>query len=149
DAPGHVSLVVAASDDLASTAPLPSLTAEQAQHLRKFLEPRRLLTTILHVVGPKYMAFKIHLTVVPRPDVLPRDLRANIQKALADFFDPMHEEAGKDWPFGRSVYVSELYKKLREYKEIDKQIDYVTQIDLEPEDPARVLRSADQGNDQS
>ncbi len=78
-----------------------------------YIDSRRLLTTVVHVVGPLYIRIYIRLTVVVKPDALTSVVRSRIIEALWKFFNPYF--GGKDgngWPFGRSVYVSEVYSLL-------------------------------------
>jgi predicted phage baseplate assembly protein len=83
----------------------PGFRAEVARHL----EPLRPLTTEVHVVGPDYVEVGVDA-------VLHLDTRAEqtavasaARQAIDDYLDPLH--GGPDhtgWPFGRSVYESEL-----------------------------------------
>jgi hypothetical protein len=87
--------------------------AEVARHL----EPLRPLTTEVHVVGPVYVEVVVSA-------VLHLDTRADqaavasaARQAIDDYLDPLH--GGPDrtgWPFGRSVYESELLALLADVR---------------------------------
>lgn len=131
-APGHMSLVVVTQQDADHPQPSPALLAE----VWRFLDERRLLTTRHHVVGPHYVAVKITANLYLENDALPDHVRARAVKALADFFHPLTGGFdGEGWPFGRPVYVSEVYQLLDQVA----GVDYVTKVKLEaPNYPDRV-----------
>jgi hypothetical protein len=86
----------------------------------QYLEPRRLLTTRVHVVGPRFLTIGVHLSVHLKPDAKEGDVGQAVKDALTVFFNP--HSSGPDnpgWPFGRSVYVSEIYKLLNDIPGID------------------------------
>jgi hypothetical protein len=114
---GHISLVIMPSD--------------QRKNLQVWLDTRRLLGTVLHVLGPQFVTITISATIHLRADY---SLLINLQgtsgdgitrkqlattdgaitdaakqqaiMALVDYFDP------QKWPFGRGVYRSEIYRLL-------------------------------------
>jgi hypothetical protein len=77
------------------------------------LEPYRVLTTRLHVCGPRYVSIGVRLTLKARSRSHVDAIRESAVKALREFFDPLLGGAdGRGWPFGRDVYVSEVYQLL-------------------------------------
>ena len=105
---GHVSVIV-----------LPRRSANPSKELlrrvRHFLEPGRLLTTRLHVVPPQYVKVSVWATLVLRQDTDAEAIQSGAIDRLETFFDPL--EGGPDrkgWPFGRSVYLSEIYQLLQD-----------------------------------
>ena len=132
---GHVGLIVIPKGGL--EAELPEIIAK----VEDYLEPRRLLTTRLHVVGPQYLQIHIELTVVPLPDVLETDLKEKVREALKNFFDPSGD--GKDrkgWAFGRSVFVSEIYELVDQIPGVDS-VSKVDLIRTEPNVPNRRIET--------
>jgi len=128
DAPGHISLVIVPAADPHSPAlPEPSLALRQS--LWQWLDDRRLITTQHHVVGPAYTPVSIAAELVLLEGApLPREVRQQAIVALEQFFDPLTGgEQGTGWPFGRSVYPSEIYELL------DRQpgVDYVRTVTLQ------------------
>jgi len=121
--PGHVSVVLA-TDQPPSGKTLPRGLVKFA---RDFLEDRRLVTTRVHVVEPRRFRLGLRFSLVVAPDALTLDAEADIlapaEAALRLLLDPFRGgPEGAGWPFGRAVYVSELYELL------DRQrgVDYVT-----------------------
>jgi hypothetical protein len=131
DAPGHISLVVVphAADGSAHPQPNAALLAQVLVEL----EPRRLLATRLHVAGPRYVHVDVRVALVPYADAIDDRVRADAAAALTRFLDPLHGGAdGKGWPFGRPVYVSEIYELLETVPGVDhvrKVRDGATLID--------------------
>ncbi len=102
--PGHVSVVIVpfAGTDLAS---LTALVAD-------YLEPRRLLGTRVHVVGPRYVPLSVRATLRLLPDAIEGVVRELAVEALMAYFDPVAGRDGTGWPFGRDVHASEIYRLL-------------------------------------
>jgi hypothetical protein len=108
DMPADVSVVIVPKRD--SAAPL--------DVVGKRLEEARLLTTRLHVVAARRVTIAVRLTIHGRSDAVEAKLREQAEEALKAFFDG----DGRGWPFGRAVYVSEIYDRLARLPETD----YVT-----------------------
>lgn len=132
---GHVSLIIVPMQDY-------ELEIDNViQVVSDGLEPRRLLTTFLHVVKPYYLSVRIQVTIVPLPDErLPdeggADITQRVITAIETYFDPFDGGADENgWPFGRNVFVSEIYELL------DKLpgVDYLQSVTLETVDLGRLI----------
>jgi hypothetical protein len=126
NAPGHVSVVVvpnrqeqqSANIQPVNTVPQPTLDLLQA--VRDYLEPRRLLTTKVHVVGPRYLSIRVQMTLMLKADASETDVQSLATNTLQHFFDPLTGGLeGQGWPFGRHIYVSELYQLLDRLPGVD------------------------------
>jgi hypothetical protein len=85
------------------------------------LEPYRLLSTRLYLSGPNYVDIGVRLTLKVRSHALAEKVRERALEALREFFDPLRGGAdGRGWPFGRDVYVSEVYQLLSRIDGIDQ-----------------------------
>ncbi|HEX5734701.1 MAG TPA: baseplate J/gp47 family protein [Blastocatellia bacterium] len=116
DRPGHVSVIIVPRTGL---QPSEKLIGE----IKEYLEPRRLLTTRIHVAGPHYVNIGVRIKLFLKPDALEDDVRKMAVKALQGFLHPL--TGGRDkkgWPFGRSVYISEIYELL----DLLPGVDFVT-----------------------
>jgi hypothetical protein len=107
--PGSVSVVIVP----AAGAPL----ADLITLVTDYLEPRRLLATRVHVVGPRLVPVRVRVTVRLLPDapVGPGEsaiqaMQARVRDALSRYLDPIAGGDGHGWPFGRGVNVSEIYR---------------------------------------
>jgi hypothetical protein len=122
-------------------APLPS--KELLDAVRDYLEPLRLLTVRQSVAAPVYAPVQAEIVVARRPDYPEAAVRESIAKELGRFLDPLvggagaggaagsAGGAGEGWPFGRDVYVSEIYQLLEKIP----GVDYVPSVDLSSECP--------------
>ena len=91
-------------------APEPSDELRQAVY--EFLRERVPICTRLQVLTPQYSAIHLEATVVRgRQSRLDRaTVRQNVVKAVRDFLHPTRGgDDGRGWPFGRSIFRSELY----------------------------------------
>jgi hypothetical protein len=104
--------------------------------LAAFFEPRRLLATRLHVVGPRYRPVRVDADVVVRDDAAPEPVLAAARAALADFLDPLEGgPRGTGWAFGRPVWTCEVIAVLAAVT----LVAYVEDATVTTDDPARVL----------
>jgi predicted phage baseplate assembly protein len=90
------------------------LPKEEKAALTAYLDERRLLTTRLEVREPAYImvAVKVRLRAVPGAD--PAKVEAEILARLYRFINPLTGgPQGKGWPFGRDLFVSEVYQCLQ------------------------------------
>jgi len=139
---GQVSLVIVPhSEDDSKPQPTPELLAK----VREYLEPRRLLTTRIQVVAPRYIEVGVQLDIHLNRDVKEVDISPKVKMLLQNFLHPLTGGSdGKGWQFGRNVYVSEIYELLDRYK----GVDYVTatvvnnkeQDELTVSDPNRLVK---------
>lgn len=144
ESPGHVSVVVRPKKAESGSAEAEALLSA----VRADLQPRTLLATQLHVVEPRYVTFRLKTesgsqrnevrktTLVLKPSALERTAEGQAQvgvldlaaEALNRFFDPLvGGPDGSGWPFGRSIYVSEIYALLDGLP----GVDYVSQLKLD------------------
>jgi hypothetical protein len=114
--PVAMAVLVVVPDDPASDrpAPTPAMLAE----LLSGLQERRILTTRLHVVGPAYVGVRVEAVVVRRPGS--GLTAAQVAEAIAEFLHPLRGGPdGRGWPFGRTVYRSELLQRLESLAPVD------------------------------
>jgi hypothetical protein len=129
--PGHVSIIVIPKSE--SSAPQP--TGALRQEVREYLEPRRILTTRNHVVGPVYAPFGLEMILARRADKPAKDLHEEIIALLVDRFHPLTGgQDGTGWPFGHDIYISELYELLENIDGVDYIPDIALYSDCRPED---------------
>lgn len=112
-APGHMSVVVVTHEN-----PVPP--PNTLRRVKKVLEAARLITTRVHVVGPTFVTFRVRLTLRIANEASVEWVTNAAINRLEDFFDPLRGGADeKGWPFGRSIYVSELYLLLSKIPGVD------------------------------
>lgn len=129
DNPGHISVVIFSKNEesnfTSEQESIDKVKVEQEYRelidkVKLYLEPRRLLTTRIHVVAPSYVTIGVQITLVLKSDALEKDVRPKVNEALRKFFHPLKGGSdGKGWQFGRSVYVSEIYELLDNVQGVD------------------------------
>ncbi|GJL74441.1 baseplate J/gp47 family protein [Nitrosomonas sp.] len=116
DCPGHISLIV-----VVDSHKIPVTYEDLLQKVQEYLEPKRLLTTRLHIIQPCYVCVAMSVSIQPRFDASWEGVQNSAQDKLNQFFNPV---AGggldkKGWPFGRSLYLSEVYDVLEDVSGVD------------------------------
>lgn len=130
EAPGHVTLVV---------LPAPGNNGVY-EPLRKFFEPRRILTTRLHVVPPTRVWTFVDAAIYVDEDAAPATVRKRVEAALTVWFDPYTGGVdGDGWPFGAEVFVSDLYALLDGVP----GVDFVTDVVARSPSASRALKNGD------
>jgi len=124
--PGTVSVVIvpAADGNLDTLIPM----------VADFLEPRRLLTTRVQVVGPRFVPIGVRVAVHLLPEAPENAMNDRVVAALSRYLDPLVGRDGSGWPFGRSVNVSEIYQLLDTLPGVDfvtRTLDATTQSPLD------------------
>lgn len=95
---------------------------DKYEKLLEFLNERKLLTTRLHIVEPLYVPVAVKVELILQDGARAEEIKENAQKEVNWFFHPLHSGKywdGKGWPFGRSIYISELYKILDDLSGVD------------------------------
>lgn len=135
---GHISVIVVPRDE--------ANLAAASESVEIYLDARRLLTTQLHVVGPRYVNVTIQTTLAPfsdqrRPEEGGTELIERVVEAVNRFFHPLEGgEDGQGWPFGRNVFVSEIYQLLDGLT----GVDYVSSVTVNSADPGRRIVNEEQ-----
>jgi len=113
--PGQVYVIVIPylpEDEATRYIPLArlALSDDLRERIVRFLDERRLLTTRLDVRPAGYKRVRVHAQVVGRPGVDEQRLERDIISALELFINPLKGgPEGTGWPFGRELYLSDLY----------------------------------------
>lgn len=109
EVPGIISVIVVPENSSNNSNPMPSQDFLEAVYW--YLEEYRLLATELFVLPPKYVNVSVTATVVVKPKNVPNKVKESVENKLKDFLHPVSGGIeGKGWPFGRSVYISEIYE---------------------------------------
>jgi hypothetical protein len=137
-APGHISVVIVPETQPAQDQPEPSEAMCKA--LWDWLDERRLLTTRQHVVGPQYVSIRVTARLTLQPDAREKDVVDTAVALAQNFFHPLLGGAeGRGWPFGRDVYVSELYSLFEKVS----GVDHLDNLTLTTPDAWRVQTAED------
>jgi hypothetical protein len=137
-APGHLSLVILPEADPPPAQPQP--TEAMCKVLWGWLDDRRLLTTRHHVVGPQYVSIRVTARLILQADAREEDVVKAAVTLAQNFFHPLlGGPDGLGWPFGRDVYVSELYSLFEKVS----GVDHLDNLTLTAPDAWRLQTSED------
>ena len=98
----------------------------------KWLEPKRLITTELHVTGPKYAtinAFSAKIIVHENFDLT--DITSKIYEAVLTFLHPLR--GGKNntgWAFGEDIYHADIYDVILSIEGVHRAYQLMIDIEL-------------------
>ncbi len=138
--PGHISVVIVPQAESANSRPTPDAGLIQTVH--DYLEPLRLLTTQLHIVGPRYYTVTVKITMGIKADAVPDDVTNRVVARLQQFLHPVSGgENNQGWPFGRNVFASEIYAQLDQLP----GVDFISKVEFGVADAARLVKN-DQGD---
>jgi hypothetical protein len=106
--PGMVTvMVVPRSDPVQPEAPVPDRQFLAA--VCEWLDPRRLVTTELHVRGPDYLRVYVSVGIVPAPGQLPELVERAVKASVTAYLSPLFGgPAGDGWPLDTEVRVQDL-----------------------------------------
>jgi hypothetical protein len=138
--PAHISIIIV--PDTGQAAPQPS--TELIASVGSYLEERRLLGTVIHVVGPRYTTVGVQVTLYLDSDAKEQEVSERATQELLRFFDPLRGgQDGGGWPFGRNVYVSEIYNLLDRLPGVDFVVKSGDSLDeLTASDSSRLKRNS-------
>ena len=96
--------------DYVGSAPTPS--DGLLRTVCEYLDARRLLTTEVFVVAPRYVPLKVQATVVVEDDADPGAVRQAVEIALAKYFHALKGgDDGNGWPFGGALRYSKIVQR--------------------------------------
>jgi predicted phage baseplate assembly protein len=127
--PGMVELlVVPAAFDALRASDLSKLYVDEelGKTIASHLDQYRLLTTTLRIREPNYLGIKVRAEIVLSEYSQPEIVKARVAECLRNFITPLplEGEGGpqdeflgpewEGWPFGRDLYISEIYSLIRQ-----------------------------------
>ena len=115
--------------EAASTKPVPS--TELIRRVSRFLDERKLLTTRLRVLKPKYRELSVRVEITRRPSGAADRIKREIDSRLREFLHPLRGgKRNRGWPFGRNVFKVDLYHVV---EDIDG-VDFVSRVNIHDEE---------------
>ncbi len=117
--PGAVTVVVV--PDSRETPPRPS--AELLRQTSRQLDRYRLLTTELHLKGPRYLEVQISARVVAQPFAAAGDVARSVHLALGAFLDPLVRD------FGLDLYPTRFFEVLLEAEGVREVVELWVEVD--------------------
>ena len=116
DCPGHVSIVIVTRKNLDK-----EVFEALLRKVREKLEPSRLLTTRLHLVGPSSVLLSLGGNIRTKPEVPIFEVQFRVVAQLQNYFNSAFEGGPNDegWPTGRSIYLSEIHAIVEKVEGVD------------------------------
>jgi predicted phage baseplate assembly protein len=114
--PGQVSLLLVPMLDEHTPVSITSLKLpdELKERVSAFFDERRLLTCVVEVTEPEYYIVTVEAKIRARPDADHGELSNLAADRLYRFINPLRGgPRGEGWPFGRDLYISEIYGALQ------------------------------------
>ena len=136
--PGVVEiLVIPAVADSLKVSDLSKLYVDDTltRTIRDHLDTYRLLTTTLQIGEPNYIGIRVHAEIVPSEFSPPDEVRARVIETLNTFLCPLNIADNPDklddlmgpewrgWPFGRSLFVAEIYSLIQRVPGVKHVLD--------------------------
>ncbi|MCU0827176.1 MAG: putative baseplate assembly protein [Tabrizicola sp.] len=138
NAPGAVTVVVLPDN----RHPTPQPTEEELRLICAHLNARRLVTTELYVIGPRYIRMDLlQVEIEARQDADLKSVQDVCHAALLAYFHPLSGgEDGAGWPFGGSVYHGNVFNLLLRQPGVLRVVDLKIALEnLAQDDTSDVL----------
>jgi predicted phage baseplate assembly protein len=121
------------------------LQKEDIDTLAAYLDERRLLTTRVNIREPAYEWVSVRVILGAAPDANQNQVEAAILSRLYRFLNPLTGGLdGKGWPFGRSLFLSDVYQCLQGVRGVQfiRSVElFRTQSGVAPQgDPQEVIQ---------
>jgi predicted phage baseplate assembly protein len=156
--PGMVELlVVPAAFDALALGDLSALSVSQPLRstVSSYLSQYRLLTTTVSIREPRYVGIVLRAQIVPSEAHAPATVVDRVQELLRLYLSPLALESEDErlveimgtewegWPFGRDLYVSELFSLIQQVPGVKHVLD--VQLGQQPIVPTRMRRTPVEG----
>jgi predicted phage baseplate assembly protein len=146
--PGAVTVIVVPprrDDSVPAIGTLPPLPSDGLlRTVCQALDARRLLTTELFVIAPRYVKLSVRATVQADDDADTAALKEAVELALRRYFDPLlGGDDGLGWPFGGPLRYSKIVQKVFAVKGVDSVPELVLTVDDEEREPCQDVLLAD------
>lgn len=103
------------------------LSQETQQEVEQYLDERRMLATVLNLSQPQYVFVRIEARIKARREADPDAIQREVLAHLYRFLNPLvGGTEGNGWPFGRDLYISEVYAILQGVA----GVEYIEQVNL-------------------
>lgn len=128
--PGAITVIVVPDADPGVVAPTPS--DGLLRTVCEFLNDRRLLTTEVFVVAPRYVPIAFDVEVVIDDTADPRAVREDVERVLADYFHALRGgDDAEGWPFGGALRYSKIVQRVFNVAGVDSVPRLVLTVDGE------------------
>jgi len=107
-----------------SLSPMPYPSEGFLKTVCYHLDKHRLITTKVKVLPPEYAIISVMARIKTKDEADPEQVIKRVNDSLNRFFHPLYGwKDGKGWPFGKAVYVSDVYALLEGVEGVDCVFD--------------------------
>jgi len=132
--PGAITVIVVPD----SRVPNPQPSDGLLRTVCAYLDARRLLTTEVYVVGPRYVEVSVAATVVVQDTADPAQVKQTVEQRLLAYLHPLTGgEDGGGWPFGGPVRYSRLVQRVFSVDGVDNVSGLVVTVGGEAQPECR------------
>ncbi len=127
DVPGAVTVVVLPY----KTTSRPQPSEAEIKAVCAHLNPRRLITTQLFVVGPQYVSVTaLNLSIKIQSEYDLKEITDTVKQRLLAFFHPVvGGREGNGWPFGEDIYLSDIFCEVLNIEGVSRAFDLSLSLD--------------------
>ena len=116
DNDNEVIVVVVPHSPLEKATPSSGFMRTVCEHI----DMHRLITTNIKVDKPEYVRVSVNASIKIKPGANSTAVSGRVEKAIDGFLSPLKGgPEGNGWPFGRSVYRSEVYEVIERVEGVD------------------------------
>lgn len=133
--PGVVKVLIVPALSEAVTVPRPAdlrVPERTRRDVERYLDERRLLTTVLEVGEPEYLYVSTDIVLVADPHADAEEVVRRVREKLTAYLHPLTGgPTGDGWPFRRSFTISDLYAQVGAVDGVAFLLDakiYVSQV---------------------
>ncbi len=126
--PGVVTVVVVPDND----QPNPTPSEGTIRAVCSYLNRRRLLTTEVFVIPPRYLQVTARVEVTASPMADLASVKLSAEQALVDYFHPLRGgDDGLGWPFGGDIFFSRVYQRILSVAGVERLEKLLISVDGE------------------
>jgi predicted phage baseplate assembly protein len=107
----------------------PSPSEGFLEAVRAYVDRHRLVTDRVRVDPPTYVPVRVEVEVRATSGYAALDLERAVADGIDGFLDPLSGFDGEGWPFGRPLYLSEVYDAVADVPGVDRVLDVDVRVD--------------------
>jgi predicted phage baseplate assembly protein len=129
--PGAITVVVVPNSKRTPDVPYrPTPSEGLLRTVCAYLQARRLLTTEVYVMGPRYQELSVDVQLVAKGDADTAAVRSEVEGAIGTYFDAiLGGDDGTGWGFGETIRYSKVYQRILTIDGVDSISRLVLTLD--------------------
>jgi hypothetical protein len=100
------------------------------EQVKEYLDPRRLIGTVIEVSSPVYTVVGIHVKIEPTSYEKVEIVRENVRTGILNYLDPLTGGSkGSGWPYGRPLIIYEVVQVVEDTNGVKRTVSVVIDND--------------------